>query len=138
MINFHYIQVQNEILIGSLKSEITSFDKKEAANQQQLSKLTFDLERAKWDCRLSSEELEKKNVHLEHSCSDLVVAQEKIKDLELIAEENLTLKRSVMSLEKHNKVIIHIYIHQCCNYNVLTCFIDLDYLPSICHNLEPN
>ena len=109
MINFHYIQVQNEILIGSLKSEITSFHKKEAANQQQLSKLTIDLKTAKEDCRLSLEELEKKKVHLEHSCSDLVVAQEKIKDLELIAEENLTLKRSVMSLEKDNKVQIHTY-----------------------------
>ena len=104
MINFHYIQVQKEILIGSLKSEIISFDKKEVASQQELSKLTIDLAKAKEDCRLSSEELEKKKLHLEHSCSDLVVAQEKIKDLELIAEENLTLKRSVMSLEKDNKV----------------------------------
>ena len=115
MTNFDYIQVQNEILIDSLKSEITSFNKNEAANQQQLSKLTIDLEKAKEECLSSSEELEKKKVHLEHSCSDLVVAQDKIKDLELMAEENLTLKRSVMSLEKHNKVIIHIYIHQCCN-----------------------
>ena len=111
MINFHYIQVQNEILIGSLKSEITSFNKKEAANQQQLSNLTIDLEKAKEDCRLSLEELEKKKVHLEHSCSDLVVAQEKIKDLELVAGENSTLKRSVMSLEMDNKVQIHTHTY---------------------------
>ena len=109
MTNFDYIQVQNEILIDSLKSEITSFNKNEAANQQQLSKLTIDLEKAKEECFSSSEELEKKNVHLQHSCSDLVVAQDKIKDLELMAEENLTLKRSVMSLEKDNKVQIHTY-----------------------------
>ena len=102
--NFDYVQVQNEILIGNLKSEITSFNQKEAANQQQLAELTIDLEKAKEDCRLSLEELEKKKVHLEHSCSDLVVAQEKIKDLKLIAEENLTLKRSVMSLKMDNKV----------------------------------
>ena len=133
MINFYYIQVQNEILIGSLKSEITSFHKKEAANQQQLSKLTIDLEQAKEDCRLSSEELEKKKFHLEHSCSDLVVAQEKIKDLELVAGENSTLKRSVMSLEMDNKVQIHTH-----TYTNITCFIDLDYLPSICHNLDSN
>ena len=97
------------------------------------------MEKAKEDCRLSSEELEKKKVHLEHSCSDLVVAQEKIKDLELVAGENSTLKRSVMSLEMDNKVQIHTHTYTNTHiYNVLTCFIDLDYFPSIYHNLDSN
>ena len=101
----HETNVQNEVLISSLKSEITAAKEKENEGLKEFATLTVSLHKANTECNLKSEELEKIKIRLGHLNSELDTTKSQLRDLENVKEENLTLKKSLMSLETEHQVI---------------------------------
>ena len=65
----------------------------------------MSLHKANTECNLKREELEKTNIRLEHSNTELNTTRDQLSNLESIIDENLSLKKSLMNLETEKKVI---------------------------------
>ena len=65
----------------------------------------MSLHKANTECNLKREELEKTNIRLEHSNTELNTTRDQLSNLESIIDENFNLKKSLMNLETEKKVI---------------------------------
>ena len=92
-------------MIASLKSEIAAAKEKENEGLKEFATLTVGLHKANTECNLKNEELEKTKIKLEHLKTELDSARNQLSNLENVVEENLSLKKSLMSLEAEQKVI---------------------------------
>ena len=92
-------------MIASLKSEIAAAKEKENEGLKEFATLTVGLHKANTECNLKNEELEKTKIRLEHLKHELDSKRNQLSDLDNVVEENLTLKKSLMSLEAESKVI---------------------------------
>ena len=87
---------------------------KENKNIQELNRLSSALHKSKDEFSITSEKLEKANIRIEHFNTELQSTRSQLAELQSTKDENLTLKKSVLSLENIQKVIIKIitYMHQ--------------------------
>ena len=92
-------------MIASLKSEIAAAKEKENEGLKEFATLTVGLHKANTECNLKNEELEKTKIKLEHLKTELDSTRNQLSNLENVVEENLSLKKSLMSLEAEQKVI---------------------------------
>ena len=92
-------------MIASLNSEIAAAKDKENEGLKEFATLTVGLHKANAECNLKTEELEKTKIRLEHLKNELDSTRDQLSNLENVVEENLSLKKSLMSLEVEQKVI---------------------------------
>ena len=92
-------------MIASLNSEIAAAKEKENEGIKEFAKLTVGLHKANTECHLKNEELEKTKIRLDHLKNELDSKRNQLSNLENVVEENLSLKKSLMSLEAESKVI---------------------------------
>ena len=73
--------------------------------------LTVSVNKANNESNLKSEELENTKHRLDHLNAEIISTRSQLEDLESVKDENLTLKKSLMTLENEKKVKYnHIYI----------------------------
>ena len=92
------------MLIGSLKSENAAAKEKENESLKEFATLTVNLHKANAELNLKSEELEKTNIRLEHINTEVYGARCQLTEMGSIKNENLNLKKSLMSLENEKQV----------------------------------
>mgnify|MGYP003315374690 CR=1 FL=1 len=86
---------------------------KENKNIQELNRLSSALHKSKDEFSIRSEKLEKANIRIEHLNTELQSTRSQLAELRFTKDENLTLKKAILSLENTQKVIIRIttYMH---------------------------
>ena len=81
---------------------------KENKNIQELNRLSSALHKSKNEFSIKSEKLEKANIRIEHFNTELQSTRSQLAELQSTKDENLSLKKSILSLENIQKVFISI------------------------------